>query len=99
MTFRNKWNRRNFLGATGLIAGWAAAPRKVFSGKLRTAIPEPLPNVYDDLGVTTVINGQGTMTALGGSLIPLEVDAAMAAASHHFVRITELQVAAGNRIA
>jgi len=99
MTFIAKWNRRRFLGATGLFAGWAAAPRKLLSAKLRAATQEPLPNVYEELGITTVINGQGTMTALGGSLIPAEVGAAMAAASQHFVRITELQVAAGNRIA
>ena len=32
-------------------------------------------NVYEELGVTTVINGQGTMTTLGGSLIRPEVEA------------------------
>ncbi|MGH9679296.1 MAG: L-seryl-tRNA selenium transferase, partial [Candidatus Acidiferrales bacterium] len=46
-----------------------------------------------------MINGQGTMTELGGSLIRPEVDAAMAQATQHFVRIPELEVAAGKRIA
>jgi L-seryl-tRNA(Ser) seleniumtransferase len=56
-------------------------------------------NVYEELGVTTVINGQGTMTILGGSLMRPEVEAAMALASEHFCSIPELEVAAGKRIA
>jgi L-seryl-tRNA(Ser) seleniumtransferase len=55
-------------------------------------------NVYEELGVTTVINGQGTMTVLGGSLVRPEVEAVMAQASQHFVSIAELEVAAGKRI-
>jgi L-seryl-tRNA(Ser) seleniumtransferase len=56
-------------------------------------------NVYEELGVTTVINGQGTMTVLGGSLMRPEVEAAMTLASQHFCSIPELEVAAGKRIA
>ena len=56
-------------------------------------------NVYEELGVTTVINAQGTMTVLGGSLMRPEVEAAMALASQHFCSIPELEVAAGKRIA
>src|SRR5260370_16625056 len=56
-------------------------------------------NVYEELGVTTVINGQGTMTMLGGSLMRPEVEAAMTLASQHFCSIPELEVAAGKRIA
>lgn len=100
MSFMNKWNRRSFLGVTGMLAGWAASPRKLLSASPRiAAVDTTTPNVYEKLGVTTLINGQGNFTMLGGSLIPPEVEAAMAAASRHFVKITELQVAAGNRIA
>jgi len=56
-------------------------------------------NVYDELGVTTVINGQGTMTVLGGSLMRPEVEAVMALAAQHFVSVPDLEVAAGKRIA
>jgi L-seryl-tRNA(Ser) seleniumtransferase len=56
-------------------------------------------NVYEELGVTTVINGQGTMTILGGSLMRPEVEEAMTLASQHFCSIPELEVAAGKRIA
>ena len=55
--------------------------------------------VYDDLGVCTVINAAGTLTRLGGSRMPPEVLAAMAAAAQSFVRIEDLQVAAGRVIA
>lgn len=56
-------------------------------------------NVYKELGVTPVINGQGTMTMLGGSLIPPEIEEVMAIAARHYVSIPELEVAAGKRLA
>src|SRR5437868_5564858 len=56
-------------------------------------------NPYQELGVTTVINGEGTMTTLGGSLIRPEVEAVMAQAARHFISIPELEAAAGKRIA
>jgi L-seryl-tRNA(Ser) seleniumtransferase len=55
--------------------------------------------VYDELGVTTVINASGTLTRLGGSRMAPEVLAAMADAAAAFVRIDELQHAAGTVIA
>jgi uncharacterized pyridoxal phosphate-dependent enzyme len=56
-------------------------------------------DIYDDLGVTKVINGFATVTFLGGSLMPPEVVAAMAEAAQHFVDIDELQLKVGRRIA
>ncbi|MBN1876036.1 MAG: aminotransferase class V-fold PLP-dependent enzyme [Anaerolineae bacterium] len=56
-------------------------------------------DIYDVLGVRKVINGYATLTRLGGSLIPPEVIAAMAEASHHFVDIDELQEKVGRQIA
>jgi L-seryl-tRNA(Ser) seleniumtransferase len=56
-------------------------------------------DIYDELGVRKIINGSATLTALGGSLMPPEVIAAMAEAAQHFVRIDELQEKVGRRIA
>lgn len=107
MTIKNFWNRRNFLGSAGGLAGMTLSARRVFG--LPTVIPEAVPekltgfgatgNVYEELGVTAVINGQGTMTYLGGSLPRPEVEAVMALAAQHFVSIVELERAAGKRIA
>jgi uncharacterized pyridoxal phosphate-dependent enzyme len=56
-------------------------------------------NIYARLGIKPVINGQGTYTALGGSLMPQEVLEAMADAAGSFVSISELQEKVGERIA
>jgi len=111
MRLSSKWNRRNFLGSVGVFAGSVLAPRKVFSlnrgatgasPKNKTATVTGFGqsgNPYEELGVTTVINCEGTMTVLGGSLPHPELEAVMTMAGRHFVPIAELEVAAGNRIA
>ena len=110
MKFERLWNRRTFLGGAGVLAGMLFNVRRAFglgSGRALPggeALPEKLTglgatgDVYAELGVTTVINGQGTMTYLGGSLPRPEVAAVMSLAAQHFVPIVELEVAAGKRI-
>ena len=56
-------------------------------------------DIYDELGVTKIINGAATLTQFGGSLMRPEVLAAMAEAAQHFVDIDELQQKVGERIA
>lgn len=99
------WNRRGFLGTTIAAATSLFAPQRIFA-KVGTAAARQTVsgfgqtgNPYDELGVTTVINCQGTMTMLGGSVIRPELEAVMAMAGRHFVSIPELEVAAGKRIA
>src|SRR5437764_10388509 len=99
-------SRRGFLGTLGAVAAALAAPHKLFAAKPSAAQTAPAitglgqsGNPYQELGVTTVINGEGTMTTLGGSLIKPEVEAVMAQAARHFVSIPELEAAAGKRIA
>jgi L-seryl-tRNA(Ser) seleniumtransferase len=101
-----KWTRRSFMGGVGVLTGSLLNSRRLFSSPRPPSPPDvkitgfgSTGNVYDELGVTTVINGQGTMTVLGGSLMRPEVDAVMALAGQHFVSIPDLEVAAGKRIA
>src|ERR1700690_1822103 len=101
MRLGTKWNRRSFLGTAGMIAGSIVAPRKLFAAKASAGVSGfgQSGNPYEELGVTTVINCQGTMTMLGGSLLRPELEAVMAQAGRHFVSIPALEVAAGKRIA
>jgi len=102
MRFNPKWNRRNFLGSVAAITGAVMAPRKLFAWQ---SSPPAITgfgqtgNPYEELGVTTVINCEGTMTMLGGSLLRPELEAVMAQAGRHFVSMPDLEVAAGKRIA
>ncbi len=55
-------------------------------------------DIYARIGVKPVINGVGTVTVLGGSIMPPEVMQAMNDASRHFVPMPELQRKVGARI-
>jgi D-glucosaminate-6-phosphate ammonia-lyase len=55
--------------------------------------------VYEALGVKPVINAMGTITYLGGSLMPPEVAAAWVEASKRFVDLYDLQNKVGDKIA
>src|ERR1700733_14268794 len=108
MTITSKWPRRSFVTTVLSSAGALLAPRSSWARPKTSSSPTAAPalsgfgstgNVYEELGVTTVINGQGTMTVLGGSLMRPEVEAAMALAGRHFVSVPDLEVAAGKRIA
>jgi L-seryl-tRNA(Ser) seleniumtransferase len=81
---------------TGLALGGVLA-----SGEAAASAPPPTvrPDVYEALGVKHVINATGTVTVLGGSLMPPEVVEAWASASRHFVNIIDLQDKVGERIA
>ena len=106
MRLNSNWNRRSFLGSVGVIAGSILAPRKLLSrnrgaarASTRVSGFGQSGNPYEELGVTTVINCEGTMTVLGGSLPHPELEALMTMAGRHFVSIPDLEVAAGKRIA
>jgi L-seryl-tRNA(Ser) seleniumtransferase len=110
MRLNSRWNRRSFLGsvgaaATSILSGSLLAPRKLFGSSPGLPAATPVTgfgqtgNPYEELGVTTVINCEGTMTMLGGSLLRPELEAVMAMAGRHFVSIPELEVVAGKRIA
>lgn len=56
-------------------------------------------NIYEQLGVKTVLNAWGTVTKVGGSVMDPRVLEAMAEASKHYVEIGALHAAAGAHIA
>src|SRR6185503_9726327 len=79
---------RNALAATGLVSTAPVAAE--------AAVGE---DYYDKLGVTKIINAAGTYTALTASIMPPSVQAAVALAAKHPVRLGELQKSAGEYIA
>jgi uncharacterized pyridoxal phosphate-dependent enzyme len=100
MRLGSEWNRRNFLGSLGVVAGSLVTPRKLFAWKgSKVSGFGQSGNPYEELGVKTVINCEGTMTVLGGSILRPELEAVMGQAGRHFVRIADLEAAAGKRIA
>jgi L-seryl-tRNA(Ser) seleniumtransferase len=83
---------QNMLAALGLGATFSrteAAPVPAAQGE----------DYYDKLGVTKIINAAGTYTALTASIMPPQVQAAVARAAQHPVRLAELQRKAGEYIA
>ncbi len=68
------------------------------AGEPAAAVPAGR-SIYEALGVKPVINATGTVTFLGGSLMPPEVVAAWSEASRHWVNLSDLQDRVGERIA
>lgn len=56
-------------------------------------------NIYDSLGVRSVINGRGTVTIIGACRMLPEVEKAMKAATSHYVQLDELMEGAAKRLA
>lgn len=88
--------RRGFLGwvnsgvaAIGLAGGKLEAKDHALMGE----------DYYEKLGVTKIINAAGTYTALTASIMPPSVQAAVAKAAKHPVRLHDLQQAAGEYLA
>jgi len=81
---------RNALAATGILK---ATPGQA------AVMPAGGEDYYAKLGVTKIINAAGTYTALTASIMPPSVQAAVAEAARHPVRLAELQQKAGHYIA
>lgn len=90
--------RRSFLNRTGDLAALGAMsslPARSATAKNGAVAPD----YYDKLGVTKIINAAGTYTFLTASLMPPEVQAAVAQAARYPVRLAELQKASGEYLA
>lgn len=89
--------RRGFLGwANAALAGAGLGGRRLEAADTRE---HGGVDYYDKLGVTKIINAAGTYTALTASIMPPPVQAAVARAAKHPVRLHDLQQAAGEYLA
>lgn len=91
---RNLTRRKALQSGAGIALGGALG----VSGRAAAPATKPV-DVYTALGVKHVINATGTVTGLGGSVMPAEVVAAWVEASKHFVDLLDLHDKVGARIA
>lgn len=88
--------RRKFFSTPTVMAALGAPGKAGAARRERTLAGA---GVYERIGVRPLINGAGTLTVLGGSIMPPEVVRAMEQASRYFVDLPDLQVKVGARIA
>ena len=99
------YSRRRFLRASqATVAALSAVPilgtaTDVLAAKTSTPSAHAVPDYYDKLGVTKLINAAGTYTVLTSAVMPPSVRAAVAQAALHPVHLEELQQKAGAYIA
>ena len=115
MNLKSAWSRRSFLSTFSIAVGGLWSARNAQAAGLMTGGPYTAPpgggasaissglgfsgDIYAELGVVPVINGAGTYTVLGGSLMYPEVIEAMRLGNEKFVPINDLEVAAGKKMA
>ena len=91
--------RRQFLSGAALLS----TPQALLAGgglhRVEDNLPDYEDNIYTRLGVPTTINALGTVTRLGGCIMPPEVVKAMEEAGKHFVPLADLHEKVGERIA
>ena len=94
-----KTKRTAHLSRRHLLKTGAALTLTGALGESVVATQQARRSVYEALGLKHIINATGTVTNLGGSVMPAEVVAAWTEASRHFVNLVELQDRVGERIA
>lgn len=81
----------------GFLGGLVAEPK---ASTAASSVPNgAYRDYFQELGLRTFINAQGTITALSGSLMPDEVREAWGYASRHYVELDAIQDKVGERIA
>jgi uncharacterized pyridoxal phosphate-dependent enzyme len=91
----NSPTRRRFFGNALATAGLLEVSAQAATDTTHTDAED----YYDKLGVTKIINAAGTYTMFTASIMPPSVQAAVAKAAKHPVRLAELQKKAGEYIA
>ncbi|MFC1693067.1 hypothetical protein ACFL1R_06145 [Candidatus Latescibacterota bacterium] len=100
--FLKKLSRRSLFKSTGFaalagLAGCGESKRSFVSTPAARKNRIPIPT-YTSIGVQPVINCAGTMTHLGGSLMPPEVIAAMVEAGKNYISLLELMDCVGQAV-
>ncbi len=109
------WSRRGFLSALGALTGGLLAPTGLQAAgishdpaKAPSTDGAPIVpiksglgsgDIYQELGITPLININGTLTVIGGSVMAPEVMELIRRGNEHFVLVDELEMAAGRFIA
>ena len=96
---RRKMLRKGAQAAIAASVGACAVPALRAAEASSTAASANGVDYYEKLGVSTFINAAGTYTVLTASIMPAEVQAAIAIASKRPVHLLELQDAAGEYLA
>jgi seryl-tRNA(Sec) selenium transferase len=115
MNLKFGWSRRSFLSLLGAASGGLFTPAPLgaegmFGKKPKGASVDGSPivpitsglgsgDIYEELGVTPLININGTVTVIGGSVMSPQVMELIRRGNEHFVLIDELEIAAGKFIA
>jgi len=92
---KNLATRRRFFGSALATAGLLEASALAGTDSAHAEGED----YYDKLGVTKIINAAGTYTMFTASIMPPSVQAAVAKAAKHPVRLAELQKKAGEYLA
>jgi L-seryl-tRNA(Ser) seleniumtransferase len=107
INFKPEWSRRSFLSALAITSGGLFAPSGMSFGKKSKPLGTGNPvvpikiglgstgNVWAEVGVTPLVNINGTLTVIGGSVIPTEAMELYRQGNEHCVSINDLEVAAG----
>jgi hypothetical protein len=110
INFKSKSSRRSFLSALAATSGGLLAPSGISFGKSRPSVAgHPVVrvksglgstgDVWGELGVTPLVNINGTLTVIGGSVIPAEAMELYRQGNEHCTSINDLEVAAGKWMA
>jgi seryl-tRNA(Sec) selenium transferase len=114
MNLKSAWSRRSFLYALSALSGSLVTPAELRAKAKKNKHPAsrdgesivPITSglgstgdIYAELGVTPLVNINGTVTVIGGSVMAPEVMELMRRGNEHFVLIDDLEVAAGKFIA
>ncbi len=89
-------NRRDIIRGTGMAAAGGMLGRGTDAAASELRVPV---TTYETIGVEPIINCWGTITMLGGSLMPPEVMEAMHRANSEYIYFPELIEGVGKRLA